>query len=59
MDNKDNEIVQSILKSNNVPDTPEDIEKFFKYQGANNLYEFLTKHDALANFVYEKIKELY
>jgi recombination protein RecA len=59
LDNKDNEVVQSILKSNNVPDTPEDIEKFFKFQGANNLYEFLTKHDALANFVYEKIKELY
>jgi recombination protein RecA len=59
VDNPDNPIVSEILTQNNVEKTPEAIEKFFKFQGINNVSEFLNENTKIANFIYSKIKELY
>ena len=37
----------------------EDIEKFFKFQGVNNLTEFLNENPSICDFIYSKIKELF
>ncbi len=37
----------------------EDIERFFKFQGVNNLTEFLNENPQVCDFIYEKIKELF
>jgi recombination protein RecA len=52
-------VIEKILQDNNVGDKPEDIEKFFKFQGSNNVLEFLNSNKDVAYFVYDKIKELY
>ena len=52
-------VIGKILQDNNVGDKPEDIEKFFKFQGSNNVLEFLNSNKDVAYFVYDKIKELY
>lgn len=38
---------------------PEEIEKFFKFQGINNVADFLNENPKIAGFLYEKIKELH
>jgi recombination protein RecA len=57
-ENAEDPIVKEILQKNNVNNTPEDIEKFFKFQGANNVLEFLNNNETISNFIYQKIKEL-
>jgi recombination protein RecA len=52
-------VIQNILTKNNVPNTPEDVEKFFKFQGANNTLEFLNQNPDISSFIYAKIKELF
>ena len=37
----------------------EEIEKFFKFQGINNLSDFLGEHQEVSDFIYEKIRELF
>lgn len=37
---------------------PEDIEKFLKFQGMQNLLDFLNEHEFLVDFIYGKIKEI-
>jgi recombination protein RecA len=59
VDEPDNPVVAELLGSNNVDKTPEAIEKFFKFQGINNVSEFLNENAKIAGFVYSKIKELY
>lgn len=59
VDDLDNPVVKDILVKNNVGSQPEDIEKFFKFQGSNNVCEFLTANSTIAQFVFQKIKELY
>ena len=60
VENVDDLCVKSILEANNVdPKNTDEVEKFFKFQGSNNVSEFLEKHEDLAQFVYKKIKELY
>ena len=51
--------VQKLLKDNNVGDKEEDVERFFKFQGANNTLEFLNENPDISSFIYEKIKELF
>ena len=58
LDNLDNPIVQKILKDNEVGDDTETIEKFFKFQGKQNLTEFLEQNDDLTQFIYDEIKEM-
>lgn len=53
-------IISKILTENNIQTTDSDaVEKFFKFQGINNVSEFLTNNESIANFIYNKIKELY
>lgn len=59
VDESNNTVVLKTLQQNNVGQTPEEIEKFFKFQGVNNVSEFLTNNPTIAQFVYEKIKELH
>jgi len=42
-----------------VGEKEEDIERFFKFQGVNNLTEFLNENPQVCDFIYEKIKELF
>lgn len=59
VDNPTHPTILDILTENKVESNPEAIEKFFKFQGVNNVSEFLTNNPKIADFVYEKIKELY
>ena len=59
LDNKDNPTVAKLLKDSGVGDTPEEVEKFFKFQGVNRLSDFLNEHPTIATFIYEQIKELF
>lgn len=59
VDNAQDSIIDSILAKNNINKSPEDIERFFKFQGSNNVCEFLTNNAEIAQFIYQKIKELY
>ena len=52
-------MIQKILKANQISDKAEDIERFFKFQGSNNLATFLNDNAEIADFVYDKIKELF
>lgn len=59
VDEPEHPAVVKILQDNNVGNKPEDIERFFKFQGSNNVLEFLNNNKDIAYFVYDKIKELY
>lgn len=59
VDDLTNPIISKILDDNNIEKTPESIEKFFKFQGINNVSEFLNNNSTIADFIYQKIKELY
>jgi hypothetical protein len=58
VENTNHPIISKILSDNNISGE-ENVEKFFKFQGVNNVCEFLTQNKLIADFVYEKIKELY
>ena len=58
LDSMEDERVKKILKDNEVPETEEAIEKFFKFQGVNRLSEFLTENDSISDLVYEQVREL-
>jgi recombination protein RecA len=58
LDNMEDKRVKKVLKDNEVPETEEDAEKFFKFQGVNRLSEFLTKNEPIADLVYEQVREL-
>jgi recombination protein RecA len=51
--------VVKILEQNNVGKSPEEIERFFKFQGVNAVADFLNANPTIASFVYSKIKELH
>jgi len=60
VDDISNSVVSTILQQNNIdPTNLESVEKFFKFQGMNNVSEFLNNNESIANFIYNKIKELY
>lgn len=54
-----NPIIAKVLASNNIGQTPDDIERFFKFQGINNVAEFINNNPDIAAFLYQKIKELH
>lgn len=58
VDNPSDPIISKYLNEKNVS-SPEDIERALKFQGSNNLCEFLTANYDIAQFVFTKIKELY
>jgi recombination protein RecA len=52
--------IKAFLDSESVdPSSTEAVERAFKFQGSNNTLEFLNSHRDIANFIYEKIGELY
>lgn len=59
VDDPTNSLVAKLLQDNNVGSDVDSIEKFFKFQGINNVSEFLNNNPSMAEFVYSKIKELY
>ena len=57
---KDDPAISKVLKDNNInTESQEDVEKFFKFQGVNNLSEFLNENPSITNFVYESVRELF
>jgi recombination protein RecA len=59
VDEPNHPIVSKLLADKNISSSPEDIERFFKFQGVNNVAEFLNENSCIADFLYEKIKELH
>ena len=59
LDEVEEPVVSKILKENEVGEKEEDIERFFKFQGVNNLTEFLNENPPMCDFIYSKIKELF
>ena len=59
VDDPEHPSVVKILQQNNVGKSAEDVERFFKFQGVNNVAEFLNNNAEIAQFVYQKIKELH
>jgi recombination protein RecA len=59
VDEVDNPVISKILDDNNIEKTSDAIEKFFKFQGINNVSEFLNNNPIISSFIYSKIKELY
>jgi recombination protein RecA len=59
IENKDDPTIKSWLLDNEIdPDSQEDIEKAFKYQGMERLTTFLENNETITNFVYDQIKEI-
>jgi hypothetical protein len=59
VDSLDHPDVQAILSTNGISNTPDEVERFFKFQGSNNVAEFLNNNPTMANLIYHKIKELH
>jgi recombination protein RecA len=57
VDDTSHPIVNKLLADNNIS-SPEDIERFFKFQGVNSVSEFLNNNPQISDFLYLKIKEL-
>lgn len=59
VDDTNNVIISTLLSANNIANTTEDVERFFKFQGINNVAEFINNNPQIADFLYQKIKELH
>jgi len=58
VDESSNPIIQEFLSSKGAS-SPEDIERALKFQGSNSVADFLNENPKIAQFIYEKIKELH
>lgn len=60
VDEPEHPTIKLYLESQGVSSTStDDIERAFKFQGSNNLCDFLRSNEQIAEFVFKKIKELY
>lgn len=60
VENVDHPSIKQYLESQAInTSSSEDVERAFKFQGANNTLEFLQNNPDISVFVYEKIKELF
>lgn len=59
VDDTNNTTISTLLSANNIANTAEDVERFFKFQGINNVAEFINNNPQIADFLYQKIKELH
>jgi hypothetical protein len=59
LDETTDPVIAKLLKDNEIGEKEEDIERFFKFQGVNNLNEFLNENPSTCEFIYMKIKELF
>jgi recombination protein RecA len=60
VDDVSNPVIAKVLSANSIDSSNlEQVEKFFKFQGINNVSEFLTNNETIAQFIYSKIKDLY
>lgn len=56
----ENPAVAKLLQENEIdPADAEAVEKFFKFQGANNTCDFLTENPDMVDFIYAQTKELF
>lgn len=53
------DIAKLLSQQSISPTDTEQVEKFFKFQGINNVSEFLNTNQIVADYIYTKIKELY
>jgi recombination protein RecA len=51
--------IAKMLDDNKIGKTPDDIERFFKFQGVNNVADFLNSNPIVSDFIYKKIRELH
>jgi|TARA_R110000824_G_scaffold53483_13_gene148111 recombination protein RecA len=52
--------VAEVLKNNNIDaENDDEVEKFFKFQGINNLSEFLNDNPSITELIYKNLKELF
>lgn len=58
VDEANNDIIKEFLSSKNAS-SPDDIERALKFQGSNAVADFLNENPKIAQFIYEKIKELH
>lgn len=58
LENQEDPAISKVLADNGVDLNDESVEKFFKFQGVNNLSEFLNANRGVCDFVYSQIKEL-
>ena len=59
LDEATDPVIAKVLKDNEVGEKEEDIERFFKFQGVNNLSEILNEHPIICDFIYMQVKELF
>jgi len=59
LEDKEHPTIAKVLKDNGVPDSKEETEKFFKFQGVNNLSDFLNENPDVCSFIYDKVRELF
>jgi recombination protein RecA len=59
VDEPSNPIIGKVLAENGIGSSAEELEKFFKFQGVNNVAEYLNSNPTIAEFIYQKIKELH
>jgi len=60
VNNVEDPAIAKVLADNEIdPTNAEAVEKFFKFQGANNTCDFLTENESVAEFVYKQIGEMF
>jgi recombination protein RecA len=59
VDDQANPIIVKLLEDNGIGNTSDEVERFFKFQGVNNVSEFLNNNPSMSEFIYDKIKELH
>lgn len=60
VDDVEHPAIAKILADNEVDaSNKEAVEKFFKFQGSNNTCDFLTENEDVAQFIYQKIGEMF
>ena len=59
IDNQKDPAIQALLKKNDVDvDSPEAVEKFFKFQGMSKLGDFIEQNVEVQEFLYEEIRNV-
>jgi hypothetical protein len=60
VDDANNSVIKAFLESQVVDSSnTEAVERAFKFQGSNNVLQFLNDHREISDFIYQKIRELY